>query len=290
MINSILIPAIVILLMVIVGTGLTPKHFATVIRSPLPLLGATLLQSLALPLAALIILVLIRPQPELAIGLLLMAAAPGGALSNYYCHLGGLNAALSVMLTAASSIAAFFLMPVVLAISFSLILERQEIAIAVPDLIIRLMLILLLPVGFGMLLRHRYNDTVKASASTIRTFSLILVVMLLALIIFDQWSTTRRILLDAVVLTATFTMLALLIGWFSARLLNMNTNDRYATTIEFAVRNAGIAAVVAASSLGRPEFAAFGALFVVFQFPIVLVLINFYRVRQNRGVTKEVNR
>lgn len=268
--------------MVIVGSGLVPRHFKELLRYPLPLIGATLLQAVLLPLLAFVVLVVIDSQIEVAIGLMLIAASPGGALSNYYCHLGRLDTALSVVLTAASSILAFFLMPVMLSISLPLISGRQDIDIEAIDLIIRLVVMLVAPVAFGMLLRYRFADAVEASARSVRRVSLILVVILLILITSDQWSTTQRIFLNAAWISSLFTVSAVILGWLSGLLFKMKPDQRYTTAIEFAVRNAGIAAVVAASGLGRPEFAAFSALFVVFQFPIVICLIGLYRINRNR--------
>lgn len=277
MINTILIPTVVIILMVIVGTGLRPNHFAVLLGLPVQVLGSTLFQVLILPLAALLIIVLAEPRPELTMGLLLVAVSPAGALSNYYCHLGHLDSALSVILTVASSLAAFFLMPLVLAITLSLLFEQQGIGIVVTDVVIQLMVMLLIPVFGGMLLRHLFTDVVEASAQMVRTVSLVLVVVLLTLIMFDQWATTRLIFVDAAWLTALFTLLALTAGWLFGLVARMNRVQRRVMAIEFAVRNAGIAAVVASTQLGRPEFAAFSALFVVFQFPFILVLLHLSR-------------
>lgn len=267
--------------MVIVGTGLLPKHFTALLRNPLPLITATLLQAILLPLLAWIVLELTEPELEIAIGLILVATSPGGALSNYYCHLGCVDTALSVVLTAASSVLAFFMMPVILAISLTLLLGEKEIDVDLIDLIIQLVAILLAPLVFGMLLRYWFSSTVEATANAVRSASLILVAALLALIIVDQWSTTQRIFFRAAWVTLFFTFGAVVLGWLSGLWFRMREDQRYATAIEFAVRNAGIAAVVAASSLGRPELAAFSALFVVFQFPIVVFLLGLYRAREH---------
>jgi BASS family bile acid:Na+ symporter len=272
--------------MVIVGSGLLPKHFKTFWVRPVPLIGVTLFQAALLPILALTIVFFVDVRTEVAIGLILVAASPGGALSNYYCHLAGLDTALSVVLTAASSVLAFFLMPAVLAISLPVIPERQNIEINVLALVVRLLGMLVLPLVLGMLLRYRHAEAVEASARVVRRLSLVLVVALLALIVLDQWSTTQRIFPDAAWISFIFTIGAALLGWLSSLLLKMKSDQRYTTAVEFAVRNAGIAAVVAASSMGRPELAAFSALFVVFQFPIVVGLLGLNHIRWQRPFAK----
>ena len=74
-------------------------------------------------------------------------------------------------------------------------------------------------------------------------------------------------------------------GWGSGFLLGLQAVDRYVFSVEFAVRNIGAAALVASSTLGHPEFVAFGALFVVFQFPMVVLL--FYSIRAENFKLRE---
>jgi len=76
-----------------------------------------------------------------------------------------------------------------------------------------------------------------------------------------------------------FTGFAVFSGWGSGYLLGLNQTDRFVFSVEFAVRNVGVAALVAASTLGHPELVAFGALFVVFQFPLIVLFFFFYQRR-----------
>jgi len=273
MLFDFLIPLILVLLMIIVGTGLKLEQFATILRFPVPLLGGTALQILLLPLCALAIIYLTNPPLEIAAGLLLISACPGGALSNFYCHLGKLNVALSVLLTALSSVVGFLTLPVVLAVVFPMVISAQEINVPVIDLILRLLLLLLFPVGIGMLIRHLMPATIARYATFMRTVGLSLVGLLLGLIFYTQWAGAVRLFDEAVFSSAVFTLFALGAGWLVANLLRQNATARSVFAVEFAVRNAGVAAVVAASSLGRPEFVIFGALFVVVQFPLIMLLL-----------------
>ena len=280
MIVDVLIPAIVILLMVVVGTGLRAGQFSSVLRSPVALAGGSLAQILLLPAGALIIVFLLDPPPELAAGLLLVAACPGGALSNFYCHLARINVALSVMLTAISSILSFIALPLILVVVFPAIASAWGQEVPVLALAKRLSLFLLLPIGVGMLLRYFFTGFVESYANFMRIMSLILVVLLLMLIIADQWRDVLRLSLDAAVLAVLFTGFAVVSGWGSGFLLGLQAVDRYVFSVEFAVRNIGAAALVASSTLGHPEFVAFGALFVVFQFPMVVLLFLLYKSRK----------
>ncbi len=263
--------------MIIVGTGLQIKQFRVFVEFPIPLIGGTLLQVLLLPTGALGIVFLMQPSTELAAGLLLVSACPGGALSNYYCHLGRLNVALSVMLTAVSSLLAFALLPVVLSVVFPLVASVQQTNIPVAQLVRQLFIMLLMPIGVGLLIRKYFGNIVERNTSRLKHFGLTLVVLLLSLILFDQWEGAKRLFTDALILAVLFTIVAASAGWYSGHLTKQDSVGRFTFAVEFSVRNVGIAAVVAATAMDRPEFVIFGALFVVIQFPLVMLLLYMHR-------------
>ncbi len=277
MIIDVFIPAIVVLLMLLVGTGLQLAQFKAMLRSPRLVITGMLAQILLLPAGALLIIFLVQPEPELAAGLLLVAACPGGALSNTYCYLGGLNVALSVMLTAASTLLSFVALPLILGVTFLAIAPGWAMEIPVRELALRLLLFLLFPVGAGMLIRARFHPWLKSKISRLRITSLGLLLALLVLIVVDQWETVRVSYVESAVLAVLFTGFAALVARGVGGILGMVRGEYYVFAIEFAIRNIGAAALVAASTLGRPEFVAFGALFVVFQFPLIVVMLYRYR-------------
>jgi BASS family bile acid:Na+ symporter len=245
------IPTIVVLMIVIVGTGLQVEQFRSLLCSPLTLAGGTLSQVLLLPTGAFIIIVLMGPVPELAAGLLLVAAYPGGALSNFYCHLGRLNVPLTVMLTAISSILSFAVLPFVLAVTYPATASSWEVAVPVRELSLQLCLFLLLPIGIGMMLRYYFPHLAERHAYLLRFTSLTLLAMLLMLIMVDQWETVWRLSFDAAVMAILFTRFAALAGWGTGLVLRLELIDRYVFSVEFAIRNIGAAALVATSSMAR---------------------------------------
>jgi BASS family bile acid:Na+ symporter len=260
--------------MMVAGTGVQIPQFVMVLRSPLVLIGGTFAQALLLPLCAVMLVTVMRPAPELAAGFVLVAASPGGALSNFYCYLGRFNVPLSLMLTACSNLASFATLPILLAISLPTIVPGWDVDIPFGELMSRLARFLLLPAAIGVAMRRLVPDLVTRYADLIRSSSLFLLLLLIGLIAFDQWEVVREIYMDATILTVLFTAVAVVVGLLTGFVLRMGTSDRYVLSIEFAVRNVGAAALVASSTLNRPEFLAFGALFVVVQFPLITLLMK----------------
>lgn len=140
MITDVYVPSIVVLLMILAGTGVETRQFGIILQSPLALIGGTFAQFLVLPLIALALVKITRPAPDLAAGLVLVAACPGGALSNFYCYLGRLNVSLSVMMTATSNMLSFVALPTMLVITFPPLLN--DAAVPTGQLAWRLLLFL----------------------------------------------------------------------------------------------------------------------------------------------------
>jgi bile acid:Na+ symporter, BASS family len=137
----------------------------------------------------------------------------------------------------------------------------------------RLLLFLLLPVAVGMTLRHLFPAALERGGQVLRISGLGLLVLFLALVFVDQRHAVVAMFGEALLLTFTFTLLALLAGWFSGGILHLNQSDRAVLAIEFAVRNVGIAALLALATFQQPEFAAFGALFLLFQAPVLILAL-----------------
>lgn len=272
-----LLPIIVVLMMTIVGTEISRAQLTSSLRMRRALVGGTLGQLLLLPAVAVLVVWLLHPPPVLAGGLLLVAVSPGGVLSNYYCSVARLNVAFSVTLTTVSGFVALAAMPLLFAAVVPAALGVEAFGVPVGDMTSRLLLFLLLPVAVGLVLRHLFPAAIARGRAGIRASGLGLLGLFLALVFVDQRHAVGAMFGDAVLLTLIFTLLALLAGWFSGSLLDLNRNDRAVLAIEFGVRNVGIAALLALTTFQQPEFAAFGALFVFLQVPVLILALLLRR-------------
>ena len=280
-----LLPIIVVLMMAIVGTEISRAQLTASLRMRRALIGGTLGQLLFLPLLAVLAVWLLNPPPVLAGGLLLVAVSPGGILSNYYCSVARLNVAFSVTLTTVSGFVALAAMPLLFAAIVPAALGVEAFRVPVGEMTSRLLLFLLLPAAAGMVLRHLFPATIERGAKAIRTSGLALLVFFLALVFFDQRHAVVAMFGEAALLTVTFTLLALLAGWLSGSILRVNRADRAVLAIEFGVRNVGIAALLAVTTFQQPEFAAFGALFILLQAPVLILALLLRRRIQNSPAT-----
>lgn len=261
----------VFLMMTAVGLGLTVDDFRRLRQRPWMVVIITASQWLLLPLAAWAIAWVLPLPPHLVAGMVLLAACPAGAVSNYYSYLARADVALSVSLTAISLVASTVTLPLVATTGFHLLLaEESRITVPVTAVAAQLALAVLLPVVIGMAIRHRFPTQAVRHERSIRRASEVVLFMTVVLFIIGM----RHILLDHIGLTvvaaAAFITLAATIGLAMGRLLGADPRQRHAIAFEFGCRNTAITILVGMTALNRPELAVFGLVVFLTQIPLAL--------------------
>lgn len=279
------IPLVVVMMMLVVGMELTPKDFRHVRARPKAVIIATAAQLLVLPLVAAALAMVFDPLPHIVAGMILVAASPGGAISNYYVYLAGADVALSVTLTAVSTVLAFASLPLVTALGFHLLLGEQEsVPVPVAYMAGQLLMILLLPTLAGMWIRRSWPVAVVRRAVVLRRLSLLSLAALVVFVILDQAQRLGEQLGQLLLLTLLFTLLAMAAGVLTGRVAGLGARDRFVFLIEYAARNLGIATVVGVTLLGHAEFVVFAAAFFIIQVPLMLAAVVLRRQRSSAAV------
>jgi BASS family bile acid:Na+ symporter len=271
------IPALVWLLMLVVGLELTPGDFQRVLRYPRAVTVATLGQLLLLPAAAALLIWVQRPEPWVVAGMILLAASPGGAISNLYSYLGKGNVALSVTLTALSTVLALATMPALTAAGLALFLrESHQVPAPVGSMVGQLALMMLFPLGLGMGLRARTPARVAAARAPLRALSLIGIAALVAMILLDQRDGLVAAIGAALPVALPFCVLTMTGGLVIGVLARLSARDRFTLLIEFSTRNLALVAIMGALVLGQVKLVLFATLFFLVELPLVLVLIALH--------------
>jgi predicted AlkP superfamily pyrophosphatase or phosphodiesterase/predicted Na+-dependent transporter len=291
---DLLIPAVLVLLMFVVGLGLTLDDFRRLRDLAHVVVLATLGQAILLPVLAVGLAWGFEPGPKIAIGMVLVAACPGGALSNFYSHLSGANVALSVTLTSVASLTSLVTLPLAVALGLSLLaVGGSRIPVPVTRIFLQLFLLVLLPIVLGMLARRRWPTRMVRVLPKLNGVSVLAIIALLVVIFADQAGALIAELPKLVGLAIAFTVLAFGVGAGLARLLGQGRPELTAIGMEFSVRNLAVMALVAVAAFGEPEYLLFGAIFVVVQTPLMLVAAAVFRLGERgtvarRGVTTMV--
>jgi bile acid:Na+ symporter, BASS family len=271
------IPIGVFYLMFIVGLELTGNDFRKVLVNRKVIVVATILQFISIPIIAVVVVQLINPRPHILAGVLLVAACPGGGISNYYTYLARANTALSVTLTTVSCLAAILTLPICME-GFKLYLSEQFIyKIPFVKLLIQLLLFVVLPVIIGMKIRKLYPEIKEKYEGTLRYFGFLAFVILIGLVIYKERANIPVDFLDTAFASVAFTIITMILGFAAGWIMGLSASDRFTLLIEFAVRNLAIATAISVGIFHDLGFAVFATVYFLVQVPIVIAAIFLFR-------------
>ena len=238
---------ILTLLMFDLGLSLRVEDFGIVFRQPGPLAVALFGQIVLLPAIALGLASVFHLPPVFFIGLILIACCPGGSSSNVFSKLAGGDVALSVTLTAISSIITLFTIPVIMSWATDLVGESVGISLPVGNLIKQNLLLMLLPVVLGLILHDAWPD---GAAKTDRILGRLAFPLLLLLITVFYIQHHKTILANIGILGLCVTALilvAILCSSLLSRLVRTGEKQRRTVVIEVGMQNAAQAIAIASS-------------------------------------------
>src|SRR5262245_52047452 len=281
-------PAILFVLMILVGLQLVPDDFRRVMAMPRAVVGGTLGQIVLLPLMTWGLVSALGLSPVMSAGAILLASAPAAGLSNVMNAVARAHVALSVTLTAVSSVLAVISLPVLMGTGMKLFLaETAEIEVPLGHIVIQLVLFLLVPIALGMLWRARGRESAERWVPWANRFALVAIIALTALSAANGSAAlpSGEELAVALQTAVLWTALAALIGWSAGLALRLDPDDRFTFLIEFGARNIALAFIVAVSSLGRLDLALFSGAYAMTGFPL---LIGFSVLRGRRAKASSV--
>ena len=242
--NLLALNAILALLMFAVALDLRPADFRAVARQPKgPLVGIAT-QLVILPAATFLLVQLIDPIPSVKLGMMLVAACPGGNVSNFLVWLARGNTALSVGMTAITSSAAVFMTPLNLTFWASLDPDTRALlsAIAIDpwQMFTTIFLILALPLAAGMWVRSRFGAISARIQRPIRVVGGGIFLGFIVLAFYRARAYLTPDILPVLGIVIVHNAMALGLGYTVARLMQLSSRDRRAVTIEVGVQNSGL--------------------------------------------------
>ena len=261
----------VFLIMAIVGLDLTRADFRRLTERPALVIVATVAQWMLLPLVAWTVAWFLPLPPHVVAGIVLLAACPAGAISNYYSVIARADVALSVTLTAISVAASVVTLPLISAVGFSLLLDEGTRVVApIGPMAIQLVANLLIPVLIGMWLRARFPEFVTRHQPVARRLGNVALVTTVAILLFGLGRSVLEDLGATIVSAIVFTVVAAGAGLIVGAALRADRRQLQSLAIEFACRNTAITILIGVVVLDRPELAVFGLVVFLTQMPLVL--------------------
>lgn len=238
---------ILTLLMFDLGLSLKLADFGKVIRRPWPVAVALVGQLVFLPAIALLLARVFKLEPVFFLGLILIACCPGGSSSNIFSKLAGGDVALSVILTALSSIITLFTIPVIMGWATSIVGESAGIVLPTGNLIKQNLLLMLLPVVLGIALNYVWPKGAAKADKVLTKLAFPLLMVLITVFFIQHYKTIFSNIATLGVCVTALILLAILCSSFLSRLVRNSTAQRRTIVIEVGMQNAAQAIAIASS-------------------------------------------
>jgi BASS family bile acid:Na+ symporter len=251
-ISTVLLPGAVAVIMFGLGLELTVDDFRRVARRPRAVFTGLAVQTLVLVALAYAITRAFGLPPELAVGLMLLAAAPGGAMANVFSHFARGDVALNITLTAINSLLALVWLPLVLEWSLAHFLGAGQYVPPPVRKLAEVATIVMVPVLAGMLVRAQAPGFTARTEPYVRRLALVLVLVVLAVAIYSARQQLLTHLATVGLACLALNLLSMAIGYVVPRLAGLDPRQSVSISFEIGVHNAAIAIYVAFAVLQNP--------------------------------------
>lgn len=284
-VTGILLPGILAFIMFSLGLGLTLENFVRIVRQPRALLVGVLCHFVLLPVVCFLLIKAVGLSGTFAIGFMILAACPTGTTSNLLTYIARGDVALAVSFTAVASVATIFTLPPIVIWSMQHFSgSAQTVTVPVGLMMGQIFLMLGVPVGLGMLARHRWSAVALRWEPRATRLAAILFILIVLGAVAKNWTLLRDNLGSLAGFAVTLNLLMLACGFAVAWLARLSRRQSVTLGIETAIQNATLAIVIASTVLQDDALAVPGGLYGVLMYAGGLVFAFIMRrVTTTRG-------
>ena len=277
-VTDVILPLALAFIMFALGLGLTGADFLRVVKQPRDFFVGTFSQIILLPIIAFILVKLWPISPELAIGVMIIAAAPGGVTSNILTSFAKGDVALSISLTAIISLLSVITVPFIILTSLTLIENSGlDLNISLTNMAISMFLIVTVPVITGMIFRKFASNVAIKFESIAKKISAVLFVIVLLGAILAEKDNVVSYFAQAGLITLVLNVVMMVVAYYIAQLLASGTQQKKCITIECGLQNGTLAIFVATSIFGGGIYVIPAATYSLIMFATSLIFVYFVR-------------
>ena len=267
-------PLSLALIMLALGMGLTVQDFTRVVKQPKDFLVGLVCQLIFLPIIAFALVFILDTPVELAVGLMIIAAAPGGVTSNILTKFANGDVALSISLTAIISLLSIITVPFIIFKSIDLLnASASTNEISMTGISIKMFLVVTLPVILGMIIRRFANNFVSSNEKTTQTISLILFLIVLFGAIIQERTNIVPYMMKAGTITFFLNIVMMLIGFYVAKVFATGIQQRKCISLECGLQNGTLAIFVATQIFNDVVFIIPAAIYSLIMFATSLIFV-----------------
>ena len=267
-------PLSLALIMLALGMGLTVQDFTRVVKQPKDFLVGLVCQLIFLPIIAFALVFILDTPVELAVGLMIIAAAPGGVTSNILTKFANGDVALSISLTAIISLLSIITVPFIIFKSIDLLnASASTNEISMTGISIKMFLVVTLPVILGMIIRRFANNFVSSNEKTTQTISLILFLIVLFGAIIQERANILPYMMKAGTITFLLNIIMMLIGFYVAKIFATGIQQRKCISLECGLQNGTLAIFVATQIFNDVTYIIPAAIYSLIMFATSLIFV-----------------
>ncbi|GAA4275301.1 bile acid:sodium symporter family protein [Aquimarina mytili] len=276
--GTIIIAISLMIIMFGMGLSLTKNDFKRIAQNPKAVVLGLLNQLIFLPVIGYILVSILDLRPEISIGIMILAACPGGATSNVIAHLAKGDTALSVTLTAVSSVITIVTIPFIVQFALLEFLgESEKVVLNVPQMIGQLLVIVIIPVFIGMLIRAKATQFALRMGKPVRIASVALLVFITTALFVKESHNIIPYFKQAGLPTILLNFTSMILGYTTAYLLKLKKPQAISIAVESGVQNSALAITIAVVTLQNTAFGIAGAIYTLVMYVAGFAIILFGR-------------
>ncbi|MES3024943.1 MAG: bile acid:sodium symporter family protein [Pseudomonadota bacterium] len=280
------IPQLLVLALALVmfglGLALAPADFKRVLGHPKALAIALALQVLVLPAACYGLIVGLSVPPVYAVGLMLLAASPGGVSANLFSHLFGGNVAMNISLTAINTVLSIISLPLIGTWAIATFAGTGEVVPLQFGKVVEVIGIVLIPVAIGMLVRAKARRFAERAEGPMKLFSALVLAAFALIAIVKEWNALQSSFMVIGPAVLAFNVISLLSGYYFSRMAGLDKPMATAISYEIGIHNSTLAMFIALSVLNNFQLALPAALYSISMY-LTAVAFGMLVLRRGAG-------
>lgn len=276
--TEVFLPISLFIIMFGMGMSLTLNDFKRIALYPKAAFLGLFNQLMILPLIGLLIIMVYPLSPEFKVSLLILSFCPGGTTSNLISYLAKADLALSITLTAFSSLVTVFTIPFFTNLSMTYFLEGSKmISIPVEKTMLQLFVITILPVSLGMIVKSRFSRLAQKSEKYVGIMSALFFIIIVIAGIISNWERLTNYFQQVTFVVLLLSVVTMLIGFISSTIFFLNAKQCLTITLETGLQNAALAILVTGTIIGNPQMIIIPAVYGLVMFAPAFLLVFLVR-------------
>jgi BASS family bile acid:Na+ symporter len=278
--STTLLPIALGIIMLGLGLALSVDDFKRVIKYPKAVAIALICQMVLLPAICFFVAKIFGLEPALAVGLMLLAASPGGATANLYSHLSDGDVALNITLTAVNSVLTLFTLPLVVNFSLAYFMTSDQYVPMQFTKVVEVFMIVLLPVTFGMILKSKLPAFAAKMDKPVKIFSAVFLFLIIVAAFYRERAMLTTHFGEIGFPVLVFNLLSMGLGYYLPQVWRVEKKQAIAIGMEIGIHNGTLAIFIALSVLNNSLMSVPAALYSLFMF--FTAALFGYLVKKNK--------